>query len=79
MPMASPWRQYELICRIAGPDSPRWVNSAASAKRVLPQRATTGAATPDRSRNNCSSGPKVSGTSAGRGSTTLNPKRRARP
>ena len=74
----TPGRQYDDACRIAGPDNPRWVNSAASRNAALPALATTSAETPDSSRNSASSPPSVSGTSAGRGSTTLSPKRRAR-
>ena len=46
---------------------------AASANAALPHFATTGAETPDSSRNSTSSPPRVNGTKAGRGSTTLSP------
>ena len=63
---------------MAGPDSPRCVNRAASGKLALPAFATTGAETPEISRNSTSSPPSVSGTSAGRGSTIFSPNCRAR-
>ena len=40
--IASPSRQKDEICRIAGPDSPRWVNSAASSNAAPRRTARTG-------------------------------------
>ncbi len=70
--ISSPSRQYDEICRMAGPERPRWVKSSASAKRVLPHETSASTATPERpSRRSRSSGPKVKGTRAGRAGTTV--------
>ncbi|MNQ89917.1 hypothetical protein D3C85_1052410 [compost metagenome] len=46
----SPASQKEEICRMAGPERPRWVNSMASLKRVPSSAVTaTGRLTPARS------------------------------
>src|SRR3546814_1118825 len=67
----------EEICRIAGPERPRWVSSAASRKLCLPDDAMTSVATPASAWKGRMSSPKVSGTRAGRGSTTFKPNCRA--
>ena len=69
--MAQPSRQYELICKIAGPDKPRWVKRTASLKLVPPALARAGAAVPEIAANGVSE--KVKGTSAGRVSVTVWP------
>src|ERR1700730_966463 len=72
--MSWPSRQYDDICRITGPLNPRWVNSSASSKCVLPQPTSASTDTPDRSPNFASSAASnVRGTSAARGGTIARP------
>ena len=78
--MGSPGFQLE-ICKIAGPDSPRCVNSRSSRnspRASCPVDRLTSSATPDSADNGCHcAASKVSGTSAGRGSTIFRPNWRA--